>query len=192
MTMPTRHYDIQYIKTQRNRDVPVVDGYLFVAKDKERLRYRCKIRSCKATILLHSDMTGTYYDGTPLLNHPPHEVPIKEMNLKNSMKTLATSAEKMVVTTRAIASKAIENNKTARRFSSDLQFIRRARQGNRTPRVPTELSSTTKAQHSYSTGHPTTISSFLETSPWSQMQRTHLIFQSTARLANVPTHISSY
>ena len=96
-------------------------------------------QSCKATVLLHSDMTGTYYEGTPLHNHPPHDERIKEMKHKNSMKTLATSAGNMDVTTRMIASNARENNETARRLSSDLRFIRRARQGNRTPRVPTDI-----------------------------------------------------
>ena len=61
------------------------------------------------------------------------------MKHKNSMKSLAKSVENMDVTTRTIASSVRETNNTARRLSSDLWFIRRARQGNRTPKEPIDI-----------------------------------------------------
>ena len=139
MSTTTRHYDVDFIKTPRNKEVPVVNGYLFVAKDRGRLRFRCKTRSCKATLLLRSDASGTYYKGAALHNHLPHDELIKEMKHKNAMKTLAKSVENIDVATRTVASNVREPNVTALRLSSDLRFIRRARQGHRTPKVPTDI-----------------------------------------------------
>ena len=151
MSTTTRHYDFDFIQTQRNKDVPVVNGFLFVAKDRGRLRFRCKTWSCKATLMLRSDADGTYYEGAPLHNHPPHDELIKEMKHKNTMKTLAKSVEKMVVATRTIASNVREPNVTACRLSSDLRFICRARQGIECRWCLWTSSLTAKAPRPYST-----------------------------------------
>ena len=139
MSTPTRHYNVRFIRTQRGMDIPVVDNYLFVAKDKERRRHRCKTRTCNATILLHTGTGGTYYEQLPLHIHPPHDELIKDMEHKNSMKTLARAAGNRSVATRTIASGVRENDASTRRLSSDLRFIRRARQGNRAPMSPMDI-----------------------------------------------------
>ena len=135
MSTSIRHYGVDFIQTPRNKDVPVVNDFLFNAKDSGSLRFRCKTWSCKATLVIRSDADRTYYEGAPLHNHP-HDEFIKEMKHKNAMKTLAKSVENMNFTTRTIASNAREHNVTARCFSCDLRFIRRARQGHRTPKAP--------------------------------------------------------
>ena len=164
MSTPTRHYNVRFIRTQRGMDIPVVDNYLFVAKDKERRRHRCKTRTCNATILLHTGTGGTYYEQLPLHNHPPHDELIKDMEHKNSMKTLARAAGNRSVATRTIASGVRENDASTRRLSSDLRFIRRARQWNRAPTSPMDTLSTTKALALFSTSPSTTTSLFLVTS----------------------------
>ena len=55
------------------------------------------------------------------------------------MKLHAKSAVNVDVATRTIASSVREKNVTARRLSTDLRFIRRARQGNSTPKVPADI-----------------------------------------------------
>ena len=132
-----------------------------------------------------------YYEGTPLHNHPPHDELIKEMKHKNSMKSLAKSVENMDVTTRTIASSVRETFETARPLSSDLRFIRRAHQGNRTPKEPIDIVVMPKALRSHSTRRPAMIRLFSETSLCWQTQRTHLTFQSMERLA-CPNTISCY
>ena len=79
MSTQTRHYNVRFIRTQRGMDIPVANDYLFVAKDKERRRHRCKTRTCNASILLHMSAGGTCFELPPLHNHPPHDELIKDM-----------------------------------------------------------------------------------------------------------------
>ena len=119
MTRPTRHYDVQFVLTQRNGDIPVVSGYPFLAKDSGRILYRRKTRSCKATILLHSDTTGTYNEGTPSHNRPPHGEFINEMKRRMSMKIQTTSVGNVDVAARTIASSIREKDATEQRVDGD-------------------------------------------------------------------------
>ena len=147
--------------------------------------------SCKATLFLRSDTTGAYYEGTPSHNIPPHNEPINEMKRRESIKN--RRRRRGTLTLQHGQSQAIsEKNVTARRLSADILFILLARHGKNTPKGLADIVFDYGCSLFiiYRTqGNDAVI---LQTFLWSETQRTHLIFQSTARLANVPTHISSY
>ena len=63
MSTPNCNYDVQRVQTQRDKDVPVVDRYVFFAKDTRRIRFRCKTPSCKTTLLLYTDTNGRVTSG---------------------------------------------------------------------------------------------------------------------------------
>ena len=86
VTRRIRHYDVQFIQTQRNGDIPVVNRYPFQTKDRDRVRDRYLTWSRKATILPRFGPTGTYYEGTPSRNRQQHDEFINGMKRRKSMK----------------------------------------------------------------------------------------------------------
>ena len=139
MSTPTHHYNVRLIWTRRGMDIPVINNCLFVAKDNVRCRYRCKTWTCNAPILIRMGAGGTYYEQPPLHNRLPHDELIKDVEYKNSTKMLATAAGNRSVATRTIASDVRENDASTRRLSSDIRFVRRARQCNRAPTSPMDI-----------------------------------------------------
>ena len=79
---------------------------------------------------------------------------------------------------------------TARRLSADLRFIHLARRWNITPKVPPDNIFDYESSPFILYRTRNNDLSFSETSLSLWTQRTHLIFQSTARLANVPAPFS--
>ena len=77
------HRDILFVTTQRGRDVPVINGYIFFPKDKERKRFKCRTKNCRASITVREDADGQYYTQKPTHNHPPHDVFIRHVENHN-------------------------------------------------------------------------------------------------------------
>ena len=157
----------------------------------ERIRYCRKPRSCKATLFLRSDTTGAYYEGTPSHNIPPHNEPINEMKRRESIKNRRRRRGTLTLQ-RGQSQATSETNVTARRLSADIRFTLLARHGKNTPKglAVIVFDDGCSLFIIYRTqGNDVVI--FGE-SLLPETQRTHLIFQSTARLANVPAHIPSH
>ena len=73
------------------------------------------------------------------------------------MKSHAKSALTVDVSTLTIASSVEEKNAKARRLSTDLRFVRRARQGNSTPKVSAGIVFDYESSLLYSTGRTTML-----------------------------------
>ena len=129
-----RHGDILFATTQRGRDVPVINGYIFFPKDKERKRFKCRTKNCRASITVREDADGQYYTPKPTHNHPPHDVFIRHMENHNKLKQRVISKSNSRPQTLEIALEHRQEFPTSRRLSTDLRFIRRIRQGNVVPK----------------------------------------------------------
>ena len=134
-----RNYDITFVTSQRGMKLPVIDGYVFVCKDKARKRFTCRTRSCRTTLTLKQDENGVYTDETIVHTHPPHETIIASLKHKNEMREAAKNHRTSLATTRSIATRVREENLAVRRLSTDLRFIRRFRQGNACPKTASEI-----------------------------------------------------
>ena len=44
--------------TQRGTETPVIDGYIFMAKDKDRTRFSCRTKKCHASVRILVDDIG--------------------------------------------------------------------------------------------------------------------------------------
>lgn len=130
----SRNRDIRFVTTQRGRDVPVINGYVFTPKDKERRRFKCRTKCCNASIVVHEDHIGLYYIQRQSHNHPPHDGIISRMDEQNKLKQHVLAKGKSRLQTLEIALEHRQEFPTSRRLSTDLRFIRRIRQGNVVPK----------------------------------------------------------
>ena len=130
----SRNRDIRFVTTQRGRDVPIINGYVFTPKDKERRRFKCRTKCCNASIVVHEDHIGLYYIQRQSHNHPPHDGIISRMDEQNKLKQHVLAKGKSRLQTLEIALEHRQEFPTSRRLSTDLRFIRRIRQGNVVPK----------------------------------------------------------
>ena len=130
----SRHRDLRFVTTQRGRGIPVINGYIFTPKDKERKRFKCRTKCCPASIIVREDQTGPYYIQRQSHNHPPHDVIIRRMEEQNELKQDVLAKGTSRVPTLEIALEHRQKYPTSRRLSTDLRFIRRVRQGNVVPK----------------------------------------------------------
>ena len=100
-----RNYDITFVTSQRGMKLPVIDGYVFVCKDKARKRFTCRTRSCRTTLTLKQDENGVYTDETLVHAHPPHETIIASLKHKHEMRETAMNHWTSLATTRSIATR---------------------------------------------------------------------------------------
>ena len=135
-TTRIRSEDVVFYTTQRGRQMPSVANYLFVCKDKERTRFACRTKSCRATLIRHDDLGGVHYVLVRQHNHPPHDEAIKHITHRNNLRHLSHSKRCQTLTTRSLASSARLETDTSRRLSTDLRFVRRVRQNKCCPMVP--------------------------------------------------------
>ena len=122
---PERKRNMFFMETQRGKEVPVVNDYIFICKDRDRKRFRCRTIGCPASITVFRDENGQYYTGAPLHDHPPHTEIIAKMNRRNALRVRARSKDNLRLSTRQIAVEFGHEHAPARRLSSDLRFIRR-------------------------------------------------------------------
>ena len=92
-----RNHDIVFIATQRGKEIPIVDDYIFICKDKDRRRFQCRTRWCLSSIIVSEDEAGTYYIGSPLHDHPPHSEIIAKMKRRNELREQARSKDSMLL-----------------------------------------------------------------------------------------------
>ena len=100
---PERKRNMFFMETQRGKEVPVVNDYIFVCKDKDRRRFQCRTRGCLSSINVSEDENGPYYIGSPLHDHPPHSEIIAKMKRRNELRVQARSKENRRLSTRQIA-----------------------------------------------------------------------------------------
>ena len=134
----TRRRDVEFITTQMGRDVPVTGGYIFLPKDKERRRFRCRTRRCHATVTLMTDADGPYYTNVVTHDHPTHDEVVKEMRHKQELRLAAKARSSQHTPTQQVAIDVRLKTKTSRRLSTDARFIRRRRQNGHPPKTPSE------------------------------------------------------
>ena len=125
---PQRNREVTFVTSQRGKELPVVDGYIFVCKDNERRRFRCKTNGCGATFILKRDDGGVFYEGTLHHEHHPHDVALVSLEHRNAMRRAAETKHEDE-TTRSVVMEANRQCPARRRLSSDLRFIRRLRRG---------------------------------------------------------------
>ena len=128
---------VTFVTSQRGKQLPLVDGYIFVCKDSERRRFRCKTKGCCATLILKRDDCGVFYEGTPRHEHPPHDVALASLEHRNAMRR-AAGTKREDATTRSVV---MEANRccSTRRLSSDLRFVRRLRKGQSAPKKASDI-----------------------------------------------------
>ena len=105
-TTRIRSEDVVFYTTQRGRQMPSVANYLFVCKDKERTRFACRTRSCRATLIRRADLGGVHYVLVRQHNHPPHDEAVKHITHRNNLRHLSQSKHGRLLTTRSLASSA--------------------------------------------------------------------------------------
>ncbi|ELP91144.1 hypothetical protein EIN_270400 [Entamoeba invadens IP1] len=79
------------IKSTRGKELPIYDGYLFHAIDKERTHFRCSCRKCKVTIIKNTD--GCYHYGKTTTHiHKKQDLRRKNHSnfIKNDLQTSPT------------------------------------------------------------------------------------------------------
>ena len=118
----TRHRDVEFITTQMGRDVPVIGGYIFLPKDKERRRFQCRTRKCHASVTLMSDADGPYYTNVMTHNHPTHDEVVREMRHKQELRLAAKARSSQHTPTQQVAIDVRLKTKTSRRLSTDARF----------------------------------------------------------------------
>ena len=137
--LPLRNRDVFFLATQRGKDIPVINDYIFICKDGERKRFQCRTRGCHSSIVVSTDENGTYYIGSPLHDHPPHREIIAKMKRRNELRVRARSKDKQRLSTRQIAVEFRHDHEHTRRLSSDLRFIRRNRQCGAVPKTHKDI-----------------------------------------------------
>ena len=133
-----RMYGVTFVMSQRGKELPVVDGYVFVCKDKERRRFRCKTSTCRATLVLKQDDRGVFYDRTPHHTHPPHDALLATLEHRNEMRRIARTKQPEV-STRSIVMEVRATCPTTRRLSSDSRFVRRLRGVTSIPKTASDI-----------------------------------------------------
>ena len=129
---------VTFVMSQRGKELPLVDGYIFVCKDSERRRFRCKTKGCCATLILKRDDCGVFYEGAPRHEHPPHDVALASLEHRNAMRRAAGTKHEDA-TTRSVVMEANRCCPTRRRLSSDLRFVRRLRKGKSAPKTAADI-----------------------------------------------------
>ena len=110
-----------------------------MCKDKERKRFRCRTRSCGASITIFEDEEGPYYTQFPSHDHPPHDNVVEQMNHQNTLKRRAQSKASRNLQTIQVAMEARQELPSSRRLSTDLRFIRRMRHGRFVPKTAKDI-----------------------------------------------------
>ena len=129
---------VTFVMSQRGKELPLVDGYIFVCKDNARRRFRCKTKGCCATLILKHDDCGVFYEGTPRHEHPPHDVALASLEHRNAMRRAAETKHEDA-TTRSVVMEANRCCPTRKRLSSDLRFVRRLRKGQSAPKTASDI-----------------------------------------------------
>ena len=111
-SIETHNYGITFVTSQRGMELPVLDGYVFRCKDKERQRFSCRTKSCRAMLTLNRDEKGVYTVDTPVHTHPPHDTIISTLKRRNVMREAAKKRRTSLVTTRSIATEVRETDST--------------------------------------------------------------------------------
>lgn len=167
-----RNYNIAFVTSQRGMEMPAVDGYVFVCKDKACTRFVCRTKSCRSTLTLKHDDNGPYTDETPTHTHPPHESVIASLTYKHKTMEEAKKRRSCDATTRSIATKVRANESSVRRLSTDRRFIRRFGGAICALKTRRTSSSTSRRPRSFSFTPEKTMSSFSATSKWFKRRQT--------------------
>ena len=131
-------------------------------KDRERERFACRTRRCRAKIQLVWDASGNaYVASAPAHDHPDHAEWIATLRHIKALNGEATSEQNRHVSTRTVASRVRAETGTARRRSADIRYVRRKRMLGNQPRCGTRSSSPRASRRTQSTSRTTSRSSFL-------------------------------
>lgn len=133
-----RMYDVTFVMSQRGKELPVVEGYVFSCKDKARRQFRCKTVGCRASLIMNHDGRGLFYEGRLQHGHPPHDVVLASLEHLNAMRQIARTKQPDA-TTRSIVIEACTTRPTTRRLSTDARFVRRLRRGHSAPKTASDI-----------------------------------------------------
>ena len=124
----TRHRGIEFLTTQRGTETLVIDGYVFVAKDKARKRFSCRTKTCHASVTVHVDEVGPYCTSVPVHDHPAHDEVVSAMKYRQELRVASRAKESQSVPTQQVAMDARLKTTSTRRIGMDSRFVRRVRQ----------------------------------------------------------------
>ena len=135
----TRHRGIDFLTTQRDKVIPVIDGYIFMAKDRGRKRFSCRTRTCHATVRILVDEIGPYYTGVIVHDHPEHEEVVNELKHRQELRVASRAKESQAVPTQQVVVDVRLKTTSTRRISTDARFVRRVRQKGNAPKTPADI-----------------------------------------------------
>ena len=130
----TRHRGIDFLTTQRDKAIPVIDGYIFIAKDRGRKRFSCRTRTCHASVRILVDEIGPYYTGVPVHDHPAHAEVVNELKHRQELRVASRAKESQAVPTQQVVVDVRLKTASTRRISTDARFVRRVRQNGHAPK----------------------------------------------------------
>ena len=135
----TRHRGVTFLATQRGTEIPVIGGYIFMAKDKERTRFSCRTKKCHASVRILVDDIGPYYTGVPVHDHPAHDEVVRLMEHKQELRVASRAKEARTVPTQQVVIDVRLKTASTRRISTDARFVRRVRPIGNAPKTPADI-----------------------------------------------------
>ena len=117
----------------------MIDGYVFVAKDKARKRFSCRTKACHASVTIHVDEVGPYCTSVPVHDHPAHDEVVSAMKYRQELRVASRAKESQSVPTQQVVMDARLKTPSTRRISTDSRFVRRVRQNGHAPKTPAEI-----------------------------------------------------
>ena len=134
-----RHRGIEFLTTQRGNATPVIDGYIFIVKDKDRKRFGCRTRTCHASVKILVDDIGPYCTGVPVHDHPAHDEVVSVMKHRQELRFASRAKETKAIPTQQVVIDVRIKTASTRRISTDARFVRRMRQNGDVPKTPADI-----------------------------------------------------
>ena len=79
---------VSFVNSKRGMPMPVINDYLFSAKNKERTTFKCTTEGCKCLIHIKKDESGWYTTDEIIHteSHSNHKEKIDEMRYRQELK----------------------------------------------------------------------------------------------------------
>ena len=117
----------------------MIDGYIFMAKDRGRKRFSSRTRTSHATVRILVDEIGPYYTGVIVHDHPEHEEVVNELKHRQELRVVSRAKESQAVPTQQVVVDVRLKTTSTRRISTDARFVRRVRQKGNAPKTPADI-----------------------------------------------------
>ena len=131
---------VAFVRSKFGTDLPIIDGFLFYAKDTARPRFSRLTMSCCASLRVSPGRHGTFYvDRSPSTIQPDHGDCITALRRVQQLCEEAQAKENRHVQTVMVCSDVLIETKTTRRQSVDNRLVRQYRKRGNAPAMPCEI-----------------------------------------------------